>query len=409
MIIFLTFLAIQFFFRLYLNLRNQRHIQRERHQVPTKFTATVTLQEHQKAADYTLAKSRLALFSLSFSTVILLGWTWGGGLNALNAWVISFQLPTISQGLLLFLGFGGVSLILGLPESLYSTFILEEKFGFNQTTIKTFVVDLIKQLILGALLGLPLLWAILKLIEAFPKTWWLWGFALFSAFQLFLLWIYPCWLAPLFNKFKPLEEGDFRQGVEELLKKIDFPHQELFVMDASRRSSHGNAYFTGFGKKKRIVLFDTLLKNLSVQQAQAVLAHEVGHYKKNHILQAMLKSFIFSLLGFFILSQLQQAEWFYQMHFVKMSGSAMLLLLSSLVSSVYTFYLTPLSSWLSRKNEFEADEYATQHASGNDLIAALVGLSKDNASFLAPDPLYSKFYYSHPPLLERVHFIESLL
>ncbi len=274
--------------------------------------------------------------------------------------------------------------------------------------MKTFITDLIKGLVLGGIIGLPIIYALMKFVTLMPQNWWIVGWAFLMLVQIILLFAYPRFIAPLFNKFSPMEEGETKEKVLELLKRTGFSSNGLFVMDASRRSSHGNAYFTGFGKNKRIVFFDTLLKSLNPVEVEAVLAHELGHFKKKHVLKMIIKSFIFSLVGFFILGQLINSQVFFNGHGIQEPTIAKAFLLFSMVASLYTYFLTPISSYFSRKHEFEADTFASENANAEDLISALIKLYKENSSTLTPDPLYSSFYHSHPPALTRVQFLESL-
>jgi STE24 endopeptidase len=297
--------------------------------------------------------------------------------------------------------------LLSLPQSLYFTFVIEEKYGFNKTTAKTFVMDLLKGTMLVVLLGGPIVYAILIIMEKLGFWWWLYAFFFLAITQLLLVFIYPTFIAPLFNKFQELPEGLLRTKIMELLTRIGFQSSGIFVMDASKRSGHGNAYFTGFGKNKRIVFYDTLINSLEVEEVESVLAHELGHMKKKHILKAIIKGLVFSLIGFMILGFLKNVPGFFIGHGVLTITNASALILFTMVSGVYTFLITPINSWLSRKNEYEADEFAAIHASSKKLISALVKMYKDNASTLTPDPTYSKFYFSHPPAIERVAFLEK--
>lgn len=335
--IFLFFLVFKGLTEAYLERRNKKHIIAHRHQVPERFQGQLSLPEHQKAADYSLVKIQAGqLFDL-IGFAILLIWTLGGGLNALDHLARSFGLGELTTGLIFFAGFALISLFLSLPQSLYTTFVIEERFGFNKTTPALFFKDTLKGLVVGSLIGGPLLLGVLWIMQALGHWWWAFAWAFFTLFQLILVAVYPTFIAPLFNKFTPLEEGAAKQKILELLKRTQFESDGLFVMDASSRSSHGNAYFTGFGKTKRIVLFDTLLKNLNPEEVQAVLAHELGHFKRKHILKGMIRSFVVSLIGFAILGQLIQWPAFYQGHGLEQMSHHGALLLFVLVSGVYTF------------------------------------------------------------------------
>jgi STE24 endopeptidase len=406
--IFLVTLMLKSLVEAWLESKNKNHIYMNRDEVPEKFKEKITLEEHQKAADYSLAKIRLGRALRLLNLFILLGWTLGGGLEWLDNKVSQYALDQIAHGVTFFAAFGLISTLLDLPQSIYSTFILEEKFGFNKTTPKLFIIDTIKGLVLGALIALPLLAAMLWIMGKMGANWWIYAWLFFTAVQFTLLWAYPRFIAPLFNKFSPLEEGEVKNKVLGLLERTGFKSNGLFVMNASIRSSHGNAYFTGFGKNKRIVFFDTLINSLNPEEVEAVLAHELGHFKKKHITKQLIRSTVTTLVGLFILSRLMIWPDFFLGHGSASAGTHMALVLFSMVAGIYTFFLTPLFSWISRKYEFEADEFASQHANPNDLISALVKLYKDNASTLTPDPTYSAYYHSHPPALIRVNHLEQL-
>lgn len=405
--IFLIFLTAKTMIDFYLEWRNKIHIQKHRHQVPEKFASQITLEAHQKAADYSIAKINASFIFDTIEIFLLLIWTLGGGLNALEKFVSSFQLAPITHGLALIGAFALINMILGLPQSLYSTFIIEEKFGFNKVTPKLFITDTLKSIALGVVIAAPILFGILWFIES-SSYWWLTSWVFLTTIQIVLLLLYPTLIAPLFNKFTPLEDGPIKDEVVGLLKEVNFSHEELFVMDASKRSSHGNAYFTGFGKKKRIVLFDTLLKNITPEEVRAILAHELGHFKKRHVLKMMIQAMAMSLLGFFIIGSLYQSPIFFQGHGVENVGNAMALILFMMISGIYTFPMTPLNSWRSRKQEFEADAFAAQYSPAQHLISGLIKLYKENASTLTPDPLFSAYYHSHPPAFIRVAHLEQL-
>ncbi len=406
---FLFFLFTKSLIESYLDNRNRKHILANRNSVPEKFSDQITLEDHQKAADYSIEKIKVSKIFNFVELVILLLWTLGGGIESLDKLAKSFELSELVTGVLFFAIYMFVSLLLGLPQSLYSTFVLEEKFGFNKTTPKTFVIDMFKGIALGAIIGFPIIYAILWIMNALGEYWWTYAWAFLTLTQFVIIWAYPRFIAPLFNKFSELEEGEVKDKVEALLAKTGFESNGLFVMDASIRSSHGNAYFTGFGKNKRIVFFDTLIKNLTADEVAAVLAHELGHFKKKHIVKGLVKSVVLSFIGFAILGFL--ADWvpFFTGHGVTTPSIHAALLLFMMVSGVYTFGLIPLNAMTSRKYEFEADEFASEYANAKDLITALVKLYKHNASTLTPDPGYSKFYHSHPPALVRVNHLESLI
>lgn len=405
--IFLAVLMLKTLIEAYLDNRNRIHILKNKNKVPAQFAEKISLEEHQKAADYTVTKIKTSRRFNVLDLGILLGWTLLGGIEWLAKLSQSFEQGPIATGLIFFGIFTLINMVLGLPQSIYSTFVIEERFGFNRTTPKTFVIDMMKGVIVGALIGLPILSLILWIMLN-QENWWILAWAVVTGFQLLMIWAYPTVIAPLFNKFTPLEEGDVKEKVVGLLKRAGFESNGLFVMDASKRSGHGNAYFTGFGKNKRIVFFDTLLENLTANEIEAVLAHELGHFKRKHIVKMLTRSILFSLLGFFILSKLATSPMFYLGHGVQTMAPHITLLLFMMVSGVYTFFLTPLFSMMSRKHEFEADEFAAEYSSANELITALVKLYKENASTLTPDPTYSAFYHSHPPALIRVQHLEGL-
>lgn len=391
-----------------LDKRNLDHILKNRNAVPAKFASSVTLEQHQKAADYSVEKIRVNQYFHLFDLVIFMIWTLGGGLEFLNRVAITFGRSEISTGLIFFGLLGLISTILALPHSLYFTFVIEEKYGFNKTTLKTYIMDRLKGAILAVVIGGPIVWSILKIMEKLGDTWWVYAFLFLTAVQLLLIFIYPTFIAPLFNKFSPLPEGEVKNKIVHLLERCGFKSSGLFVMDASKRSGHGNAYFTGFGKNKRVVFFDTLINTLDADEVEAVLAHELGHMKKKHIMKGMIKGFALSFIGFAILGYLTKNISFFQGHGVQTPTNYMALTLFSMVSGVYTYFLTPVSAWFSRKNEYEADEFASKYAKADKLISALVKMYRDNASSLTPDPVYSKFYFSHPPALERVTNLEKL-
>lgn len=407
--LFLAFICLKGLIESYLDNRNKVHILKNRNEVPKKFAEKINLEDHQKAADYSVTKIRTSHFFNIVGYGILLIWTLGGGLNSLNTFVKSFGLSQVWTGVVFIIAFSFINSIISLPETLYKTFVVEEKFGFNKTTAKTFITDMVKGSILGLIIGVPILFGILTIMEKLGEFWWVYAWAFLTVIQLLLMWIYPNFIAPLFNKFKELEEGEVKERIVELLNRTGFESNGLFVMDASKRSGHGNAYFTGFGKTKRIVFFDTLIDTLNAQEVEAVLAHELGHFKRKHVLKLMVKAFVFSFIGLYVLGQLMKANWFFEGHGAATTETYMALTLFTLVSGIYTFFITPISSWTSRKYEFEADEFAANHSDAQDLIHALVKMYKDNASTLTPDPIYSAWYHSHPPALIRVNFLEKFL
>ena len=407
--LFLAFLLFKKMVQSYLDNRNRAHIFANKNTVPKEFEEKISLVDHQKAATYSLYKIKVAGFWNFIDLVLLLGWTLGGGLNQLDTFARSFDFAPEATGVLFFCLFGAISTIIGLPQSIHNTFFVEEKFGFNKTTPKTFIIDMIKGLALGSLIGLPILFGILKLMSNMGEFWWAYAFVFLTSIQFILMWAYPNFIAPMFNKFTELEEGDVKSKILSLLERTGFTSSGLFIMDASKRSSHGNAYFTGFGKTKRIVFFDTLIKTLEPSEVEAVLAHELGHFKKKHIVQGLIKSVFFSFIGFYVLGLLYKSPSFYIGHGAELPSPYMALMLFTMVSGVYTFFLTPINALSSRKYEFEADQFAVENSDGNDLIHALVKMYKDNASTLTPDPMYSAFYHSHPPALIRVDHLKKCM
>ncbi len=400
---FLFFVLLSASIRLWLSLRQAAHVRAHRAAVPTEFATSIELAAHQKAADYTLAKGRFGRFDLVLGLVWLLALTFGGGLQLMHD-VLAGWLDAASlwHGLALF----GVLAVAGslweLPGTLYYTFVLEARFGFNKTTLKTFVTDTAKSALLSVAIGGPLLWCVLWLMRSMGANWWLWTWGVLIAFNLAAMVIYPLFIAPLFNKFEPLQDESLAARVNALLARCGFRSKGLFVMDGSRRSAHGNAYFTGFGAAKRIVFYDTLLKTLTPEEVEAVLAHELGHFKHRHIAQRVLLFAVLSLAFFAVLGWLAQQPAFFTGLGVSAQSEAMILILFSLIIGPFTFPLTPLMSFWSRKHEFEADAYAVANARAEDLVSALVKLYRDNASTLTPDPLLSLFYDSHPPAAIRI-------
>jgi len=403
-VLFLAFFALSIVVKFWLAQRHLSHIQKNRAQVPDAFSEKITLEEHQKAADYTSTKVKFGRLPLIYDAAILLVWTFGGGLELLDQFARGYELSPIYTGILVILSMMLISSLLDLPFSLYSTFVIEEKFGFNRTTLKIFIIDMFKGAALALVLGVPLIWVVLWLMEhAFElQFWWVYAWLILTSFSLFIAWAYPTWIAPIFNKFSPLEEGETLNRITGLLNRCGFNSDGIFVIDGSKRSSHGNAYFSGFGKNKRIVFYDTLLESLSDDELEAVLAHELGHFKRKHIVKGMAISFATTFIGLAILAWLMKAEWFYNSLGVSTSSTYMALLLFTIVTPVFTFLLSPIMSMFSRKNEFEADDYAAEQSEAKYLIHALVNLYKENANTLTPDPLYSAFYDSHPPAPVRI-------
>ena len=405
--LFIAFLAASLLVRFWLGSRHIRHILLHRNKVPAEFAEKIPVAAHQKAADYTIAKTKFNLLMLLFNSGVLIAFTLLGGLQWLSNSVLHLTGPGMMYQIGLIAVFALITGIIDLPFAYYKQFVLEGRFGFNKMTISLFIGDLFKGAALGAAIGLPLIWVILLLMEKSGQLWWLYAWIVWSAFQLLMLVLYPTVIAPLFNKFTPLSDDGLRTRIEQLMQRVGFASKGLFVMDGSKRSAHGNAYFSGFGAAKRIVFFDTLLARLAPQEIEAVLAHELGHFKLKHIAKRIVMMFAVSLGFLALLGYLKTQTWFYTGLGVEpvmgASNDAMALLLFMLALPVFTFLLSPLSSISSRKHEFEADAFAAKHSNPKDLVSALVKLYEDNASTLTPDPLHSAFYDSHPPASVRIH------
>ena len=417
-LLFSAILVLGLLTKFYLASRQIRHVAGHRNSVPTAFAARISLQAHQKAADYTVAKARFGLLETAFAAALLLGWTLLGGMDALNQALIHSGLAghgSLVPQLALLAAFGVISGLLDLPFSLYSTFRIEGRFGFNKMTFRLWLADLAKSALVGLAIGLPIVALILWLMGSAGSLWWLWAWGTWMGFNLLVLVLFPTVIAPLFNKFKPLEDEALKARVTALMQRCGFAAKGLFVMDGSKRSAHANAYFTGFGAAKRVVFYDTLLKQLSPGEVDAVLAHELGHFKHKHILKRIISMFAMSLAGFALLGWLSSQAWFYTGMGVKPNLSeandALALLLFLLVVPLFSFFISPVFARFSRKHEFEADAYAVSQTNGKDLQSALLKLYQDNASTLTPDPVFVKFYYSHPPAAERLgrmtHSVES--
>ncbi len=406
-LVFLAALALSTGLRLWLDVRHLRHVVAHRDRVPDNFVGRIEPAEHRKAADYTVAKVRLGLLEIIVDVAVLLALTLGGGLGlidqALRDWLGSGYL----HGLALFAGVGLLGFFIGLPASLYRTFRIEARFGFNKLTWPLWFADLAKGAALTVLIGGPLLLAVLWLMDVMGKYWWFYVWLVWLATNLLILFLYPTVIAPLFNKFTPLEDASLKARIEALLARCGFAASGLFVMDGSKRSAHGNAYFTGFGRAKRIVFFDTLLEKLAPEEIEAVLAHELGHFRHKHVMKRIALSAVLSLAFLWLLGLLLDQSWFFAGLGVGAGSTAMALLLFSMVLPVFLFPLAPLTSGLSRRHEFEADAYAAQQTAAADLIAALVKLYRDNAATLTPDPLHSLFHDSHPPASQRIARLQS--
>jgi STE24 endopeptidase len=412
-LLFAAALVASLIVKFWLASRQMRHVAAHRSSVPVPFAGTVSLQAHQKAADYTLAKGRFGLLAAAFSAAVLLGWTLLGGLDALNVAVRDVVQPAVGERfggiayqLALLAAFMLIGGLLDMPFELWSTFRIEQRFGFNRMTWRLYLADAAKGVLVAALLGLPLAALVLWIMGAAGAWWWLWAWVAWVGFQLLVLVLYPTVIAPLFNRFEPLADTTLTERVQTLMARCGFKAKGFFVMDGSRRSAHANAYFTGLGASKRVVFFDTLLKQLTPNEVEAVLAHELGHFKHRHVLKRMAWVFAGSLAALALLGWLAQQPWFYLGLGVRPNlaapNDALALLLFMLALPPFGFLLQPLAASASRKHEFEADAYACAQADGRDLASALLKLHQDNASTLTPDPVYVRFYYSHPPAGERL-------
>ncbi len=407
--IFLIALGVSVVLRLWLARRQMRHVQLHRAEVPAHFAGRIPLDAHRKAADYTTARVRLSIVDTLVDAGVLLALTFGGGIALIATWTASLPVPVLAQDVTLVVAVALIGGLVTLPLSWYRTFVIEQRFGFNRMTLRLWLIDLAKGAVVGAAFGVPLLTLMLWLMARAGTLWWLYAWIAWIAFQLLVLALYPMLIAPLFNKFEPLTDTGIRDRVERLLKRCEFAAKGLFVMDGSRRSSHGNAYFTGFGAARRIVFFDTLLSRLHVDEVEAVLAHELGHFKLNHVLKRTAWLAVGSLVVLALLGWLVGQPWFYAG--LGVAGPAprygVALVLFMLALPVFTFLASPLGSLYSRKHEFEADAYAARNASPSALVTALVKLYEDNANTLTPDPLHSAFYDSHPPAATRIARLEA--
>ena len=400
---FLAALLLSTGTRLWLGARQSSHVRAHRDAVPESFAGTISLPAHQKAADYTIAKGKVGIVDVLLNAALLLAMTLGGAIQWLSdAWAGVAAAGSLTHGVALTVSVVLLLSLAELPLTLYRTFVIEARFGFNRITPALFLADLAKQTLLSAALGVPLLMLVLWLMAQMGELWWLWVWAAWTGFNLLVLLIYPAFIAPLFNKFSPLADRALAERIESLLARCGFRSSGLYVMDGSKRSSHGNAYFTGFGAAKRIVFFDTLLTRLAPGEIEAVLAHELGHYKRHHVWKRIAVLFSASLALLWVLGKLIGQDWFYAGLNVQTHSTATALLLFVLATPVFTFFLQPLTSLHSRKHEFEADAYAAANASAAELVQALVKLYQDNASTLTPDPLHSAFYDSHPPAATRI-------
>jgi STE24 endopeptidase len=408
-VIFLLALLATLGLKFWLLARQVRHVGANRERVPAQFAERISLSDHQKAADYTVAKARLAVPAMLIDLGLVLALTLGGGLAAIHG-EVSAELDGLTYGVVLIGSVLVLTSLVALPLSIYRQFVVEARFGFNRMTPALFAADLAKQIALAVVIGIPLLYAVLWLMAGMGGYWWLYVWLFWMGFNVLMLWAYPTIIAPLFNKFSPLADPELKARIEGLLARCGFRSNGLFVMDGSKRSSHGNAYFTGLGNNKRIVFFDTLIERLTPTETEAVLAHELGHFRHRHIIKRIVLVFAGALAFLWLLAQLMQTGWFYDgLGITDPSGhnTAMALLLFMLAVPPFVFPLAPLSSLLSRRHEYEADRYAAQHASADELVSALVKLYQDNAATLTPDPVYSTFYDSHPPAALRIRALQN--
>ncbi len=392
---------------LWLNFRQDKAINNSYNAVPEGFSESIKLEDHQKAGNYTKAKLLLNHFEIIFSTVVLLIWTLGGAMNSLDSYWDQRILDPVLMGTVFVMSIMLIASLIDLPFSIYRTFVLEQKFGFNRMTIQTFIGDLFKEIFLTLILILPLIYAILYLMEdAINNYWWIYVWVIISLFSLIMMWVYPSYIAPIFNKFNPLDNKNLKSRITNLLERTGFSSDGIYVMDGSKRSSHGNAYFTGIGKNKRIVFFDTLLKGMEDKEIEAILAHELGHFHHKHTQKRMITSFVFSFISLALLGYLITQDWFFNGLGITERSSHAALVLFSLVLPVFSFFITPFSNLASRKHEFQADAFAASHTDANDLISSLIKLYKENSSSLSPDKYYSAFHDSHPSAVLRIERLQ---
>jgi STE24 endopeptidase len=406
-VVFVAAIGVGLALQLWLVSRQAAHIIAHRNAVPPDFAGSISVEQHQKAASYSLARLALERWNLVLGMVVLLGWTLGGGLAWLDTAIARMIADPLWSGVLLVIAAVTIGGLIELPLSIWRTFRIEERFGFNRTTPIGFIKDRLLGGLLALMLGLPLVAVILWLMGSTGPYWWLWAWLVWMGFSLFVTWAYPIWIAPLFNRFKPLGDESLRARLEALLQRCGFHSNGMFVMDGSRRSAHGNAYFTGFGSNKRIVFFDTLLQGLDADEVEAVLAHELGHFKRRHVAKRLALSSMMAMLGLGLLGWLSQQDWFYSGLGVGRATPALALLLFMFALPVFTLFVTPLTARLSRRHEFEADDFAAEQTDPRHLINGLVKMYRDNASTLTPDPLYSAFYHSHPPAPLRIAHLSS--
>ncbi len=407
--IFIALISIKFLLETYLKIRNLKSIDNNKESVPDRFKDVVTEEEYKKSIFYNTDRIKFQIFTSLFGSVVLIIFTIGGLLNYLTQVVMDITPSNVLGAVLLGLLLIIVEEIISIPISIYSTFVIEERHGFNKTTKKTFVTDIFKGLLISGAISSILYATVIFIIISAGDLWWIYAFAAVFTLQAIIFFLYPVLIMPLFNKFEPLDDEEFKKPIEKLLEKVDFKSKGLFVMNASLRSTHGNAFFTGIGKNKRIVFFDTLLKTINPDEMEAILGHELGHYKLGHIRKTLISSLVFGFLGFYILNEIFKSDNFFIAHGLENLTVYSKFLMFYLVIGSYTFFTKPITSALSRKREFEADDFSFQFTDGEHMISGLLKLTKDNASNLTPDPLYSSYYYSHPPIAERVASIENKL
>ena len=405
--LFLFLLITTTIFQVWLTTRNIAYVDKNKTKVPTVFSKTISISDHRKAADYTISKSKIGIIDLFIQAIFLYLLTLGGGINILTNTFASLINNELVIGTIVIISVIFISSLIDLPLSIYKTFNIDERFGFNRMTAQIFITDLIKQSFLSLAIGVPIVLISLWIISNLGSLWWLWLWAFISIFNFLMLTLYPTYIAPFFNKFLPLKDAKLKVKIEKLLLKCGFKSGGLFVMNGSLRSNHGNAYFTGFGNSKRIVFFDTLLEKLSHKEIEAVLAHELGHFHHNHVKKRIILMFAVSFIGLYILGFLKDSSWFYEsLGVIQSDANGLLIFL--LISPLFIFFMRPLMAYYSRKNEFEADKYACKYSDSKDLKLSLIKLYRDNASTLTPDPLHSNFYDSHPPALERINTIDKI-
>ena len=407
--IFIGLIVFKFALETYLKIRNLSSIEKNKNKIPERFISVVTEEEYKKSIEYNSDKLKFQIFTSLFGAIVLILFTVGGLLNSLTDIVVGITDSEVLGAVLLGLLLLVVEEILSIPISIYSTFVIEEKHGFNKTTKKTFITDIFKGLLISGTISSVLYATVIYIVVNLGDMWWLYAFAAVFVLQAIIFFLYPVLIMPLFNKFEPLDDEQFKKPIEKLLEKVDFKSKGLFVMDASLRSTHGNAFFTGFGNNKRIVFFDTLLKTINPDEMEAILGHELGHYKLGHVRKMLISSLVFGFIGFYLLSEIFKSDNFFIQHGLENLTVYSKFLLFYLVIGSYTFFIKPFTSHLSRQREFAADDFSFKFTDGEHMISGLLKLTKDNASNLTPDNLYSAYYYSHPPIAERVASIENKL